>query len=119
MLARNVAKRPPRAMNGLAIESVLRPPFISYPIQFVKTQKKLSFTWQQALAPAPEARKISIGSRPSAEAIGAHSVAAVVTATVPDPCTTFRIAEMTNGIRMNGRPVLMTMAQGPHLHRKR
>ena len=57
-------------------------------MQFVKTQKKLSLTWQQALAPAPDARKISIGSSPSAEAIGAHSVAAVVTATAPETLST-------------------------------
>ena len=42
-------------------------------------------------------------------AIGADSVAAVTTATVPDPCTIFKTAAITNGIRINGKPVSITI----------
>ena len=41
--------------------------------------------------------------------MGAQSVAAVVTATVPEPCTTFSRPEMTKGMRMKGRPVFSTI----------
>ena len=42
--------------------------------------------------------------------MGAHKVAAVVTATVPEPWTIFNSPEITKGMRINGSPVFTTIA---------
>ena len=80
-----VANRPPNAINILATERVLRPVRVSNPFMLVNTQKKLSLTWQISLAPDPAPNAINNGLTDNSLAIGKQSVAAVMTATVPDP----------------------------------
>lgn len=53
--------------------------------------------------------KIRIGSKPSWAPMGAASVAAVTTATVPEPYTILSTAAITEGMRINGKPTICTM----------
>ena len=81
-----------------------RPCFISRLKNLLTTQKPELVTWLKIRVPAPMARVVETGSRPSMSIIGATTPTAVMPAVVMEPTAVIMIAPTRKGISRPGTP---------------